>query len=85
MAKTFSRYTNSLRTICEVHREMWDIIEDIEDETVKEKLQERLITVYDMGERMTRKLREYKKEWDGGFWEKNLDSKEDEERRKKKG
>ena len=44
-----------------------------------------LITVYDMGERMTRKLREYKKEWDGGFWEKNLDSKEDEERRKKKG
>ncbi len=70
------------RTICEIHREIWDIIEEVKDTKTQKELQARVIIAYDMGKRMENKLREYKKNWDKDFWEENKDFEQDKIRRK---
>jgi len=76
--------TAKLRTVCEVHREMWDIIDQLEDVDIKKQLRDRIIVAYDMGKRMNAKLKSYKKDWDRDMWEKNLDIVVDRKYRKKR-
>lgn len=72
------------RTICEMHREILDIVKEIKDVHIKDEIQARVIIAYDMGKRMEKKLREYKKNWDKDFWEKNEDFEQDKIKRGKR-
>jgi hypothetical protein len=61
--------TNShkmLRTICEVHREIYDIVYDNEDEKLKDLVNE----AYILAKKMDAKLRQYKNNYDDDWWEK---------------
>jgi len=79
--KDIATKANPWRTICEVHREMWDIVEVVPQEDLRGELQNRLVTVYTMAKKMEEKLREYKHDWDSGFWEANKNYQKDLERR----
>ena len=59
------------RTICEVHRQIWRAAEG--DPHIRALAEE----AYDMAKRMNAKLREYKNDWDAGWWEKNHGDKRD--------
>ena len=48
------------RTICEVFREMWDIVDCIPHEVVRKELKEKIIDGFIMGKKMNAKLIEYK-------------------------
>ena len=48
------------RTICEVHREIWDITECMEDSIVRNEIQALTAVAYDMATRMMAKLQEGK-------------------------
>lgn len=56
----------NLRTICEVHREIYDIIYDGNDEKLKDLINE----AYGMAKKMDAKLRQYKYNYDDEWWEK---------------
>lgn len=62
---------NPFRTICEVHREIYDII--IKDKTISDELSNELIELledaYVMAKKMNAKLRQYKHNYDDGWWE----------------
>jgi hypothetical protein len=72
------------RTICEVLRELWDIAAVIPQEDLAGELRARILTAYDMAKRMNRKLREYRHDWDEGFWSDNEDLEQDLKRRSKR-
>lgn len=68
---TLTHKVKDKRTICEVHREMWDLIDaEIQDETLKNKLFEKIEEAYVMAKKMNEKLRQYKHNYDDGWWEK---------------
>lgn len=75
---------NPERTICEVLREIWDISEALREEDLRTEIQARIVRAYDMAKRMNAKLREYKHDWDQGFWERNADYESDLKRRSKR-
>jgi hypothetical protein len=56
------------RTICEVHREIYDELSKNEksNEIIIEKLEE----AYQMAKKMDAKLRQYKNNYDDGWWQK---------------
>ena len=58
MAETPDKF----RTICQVHREAWALLESAEDidPELKRQLQSMLEEAYNMGTRMNIKLREYR-------------------------
>ena len=58
-----------LRTICEVHRQLWRRLQPViaSDPVVGELLQE----AYDMGKKMDNRLRCYKHNYDEGWWQAN--------------
>jgi hypothetical protein len=59
-------YVCGLRTICEVHREMHDlVIEKDYDEKLIQLLEESFV----MAKKMNNKLRQYKFNYDDGWWE----------------
>lgn len=60
----------SLRTICEVHREMYDIICEMNDNNEKNLLQEKIEEAFNMAKKMDAKLRQYKFNYDDDWWEK---------------
>ena len=64
------------RTICEVLREVDDIAYESDIEQYK-ILRAKLIEAEKMAKKMSRKLYEYNKKWDKGWWEKNKDYEED--------
>lgn len=70
------RRASSFRTICEVHREIFDLAAGQPD------LQELVIEAFIMGKKMDSKLREYKLDWDAGFYGRNEDHRADSRRRK---
>lgn len=77
---------SEFRTICEVHREIHDILindKSISDE-VSDKLTELLQEAYVMAKKMNNKLRQYKNNYDEGWWEKNRNIKEKLQKRNKK-
>lgn len=61
---------SSWRTICEVHREIYDIAEEL-PEPVRSKVMDLVIDSYVMAKKMNDKLREYKSDWDSGLWVRN--------------
>ena len=63
---------SKLRTICEVHREIYDIINE-SDINIKLSniLIEKLNEVYGMGKKMDNKLRQYKYNYDDNWLEGN--------------
>ena len=70
------------RTICEVLREINDLIDDSDDIILIKLIKKRLVEAMDMAKRMNKKLIKYKRDWDEDMdWEPNLDYKEDLERR----
>lgn len=57
------------RTICEVHREMYDILyEDLTSDR-REDVLSRLEEAYGMAKKMDAKLRQYKNDYDNDWWE----------------
>jgi hypothetical protein len=59
------------RTICEVHREMYDIMYDnLRLHPKYEELTTKLDEAYQMAKKMDAKLRQYKNNYDAGWWEK---------------
>lgn len=75
------RRASSFRTICEVHREIFDLVESLPSPQ-KEKCQNLILEAFIMGKKMDFKLREYKADWDAGFYELNTDRRADRQRRK---
>jgi len=59
------------RTICEVHREMYDIMyNNLRLNPHYEELTTKLDEAYQMAKKMDAKLRQYKNNYDTGWWEK---------------
>lgn len=75
------RRASSFRTICEVHREIYDAAETL-PEPQKSEIQNKILEAFIMGKKMDAKLREYKADWDAGFYEVNTDRRADRHRRK---
>lgn len=74
------RRASPWRTICEVHREIHDACEALPEPT-KTKIQDLVIEAFIMGKKIDARLREYKADWDAGFYEKNIDRRADRARR----
>jgi len=70
----------NFRTICEVHREIYDIICEINDDDTKNLLQEKVEEAFNMAKKMDAKLRQYKFNYDDEWWQK-----ESQEIKKQKG
>lgn len=71
---------SSFRTICEVHREIYDATEGL-DEQAKAHIRELVIDAFIMGKKMDARLKEYKSDWDQGFYDLNSDRAEDRAKR----
>lgn len=60
-----------IRTICEVHREIHDIL--LENKNIDKKTANKMIALleeaYIMAKKMNYKLRQYKENYDDGWWE----------------
>lgn len=69
---------SSFRTICEVHREIYEAV------GTDERIRELVIDAFIMAKRMDEKLKAYKADWDSGFYEMNDDRAEDRARRLRK-
>ncbi len=62
------------RTICEIHREMYDILfEDLTTDR-REEVLSRLEEAYGMAKKMDAKLRQYKNNYDDNWWEQERES-----------
>lgn len=58
------------RTICEVHREIYDIIcDELKDHPSFDNIEVRLDEAYTMAKKMDAKLRQYANRYDDGWWE----------------
>jgi hypothetical protein len=77
------------RTICEVHREMYEVF--LNDKSLPDSFANKMIDLieeaYIMAKKMNAKLSQYKHNWDDSFWEKQRAEivKEKLERRKNRG
>ena len=74
------RSSSPRRTICEVHREIYDACDEMQ-EPDKTKIRELVIEAFIMAKKMDGKLREYKSDWSAGFFDKNNDRMDDIHRR----
>jgi hypothetical protein len=70
MASVKDKKVANFRTICEVHREIYDIIVDENIDTrTKRKLIKLIDEAYIMAKKMNGKLHQYKENYDDGWWE----------------
>ena len=86
MARQITGINLKERTICEVHREIYDILyDDLHGEDRKKTL-DLLNEAYGMAKKMDAKLRQYKNNYDDNWWEKEREDvlKEKLEKRKKR-
>ena len=74
------RRASSWRTICEVHREIYDACWSLPEQE-KTQIRDLVIEAFIMGKKIDAKLREYKADWDAGFYGKNEDRRADRRRR----
>jgi tRNA U54 and U55 pseudouridine synthase Pus10 len=74
------RRASSWRTICEVHREIFDACDSLEAEK-KKQLQDLVIEAFIIGKKIDARLREYKGDWDSGFYQINDDRRADRRKR----
>lgn len=59
------------RTICEVHRELYDILfEEMKENDQYDRVLDMLEEAYGMAKKMDAKLRQYKHNYDDNWWEK---------------
>jgi len=65
-----TKYVSNKRTICEVHREIYDILLDLPDGEKKEQAIDLIEEAFKMAKSMNRKLFEYKSDWDKGVYKK---------------
>jgi len=65
-----SKYVSSKRTICEVHREIYDILLTVEENDKSREAIKLIEEAFVMAKKMNNKLFEYKKNWDVGFFKK---------------
>ena len=75
------RRASSFRTICEVHREIYDACGHL-PEPERSAIRNLVIEAFTMGKKMDAKLRKYKADWDTGFYGPNADHRQDSARRK---
>ena len=62
--------TNFGRTICEVHREIYDLMNThLSGHFMYQEITEKLDESYTMAKKMDAKLRQYKHNYDDGWWE----------------
>jgi len=62
------------RTICEVHREIYDILfDDLKESEHYDAVLDMLEEAYQMAKKMDAKLRQYKNNYDDDWWEKERD------------
>ena len=59
----------NLRTICEVHRDMYDMLYELTDDR-SEELKELIEEAYILAKKMDAKLRQYKNNYDDDWWKK---------------
>lgn len=71
---------SSFRTICEVHREIYDATDAL-DPATQRRIRELVIDAFIMAKRMDKKLKFYKHDWDAGFYERNHDRAQDRQNR----
>jgi hypothetical protein len=69
MAGFKSDKPQKFRTICEVHREIYDLIHLLPDSEQKNQIEEKLEEAFLMAKKMNAKLRQYKNNYDDGWWE----------------
>lgn len=74
------RLASSRRTICEVHREIYDSCGSF-SEPARTAIRELVIEAFIMAKKMDGKLREYKSDWSKGFFALNIDRRDDQHRR----
>lgn len=79
-ALSWMKRASCFRTICEVHREIHDLAGTLAEPT-KTAFQDLVLEAFVMGKKMDAKLREYKADWDEGFYGKNENRREDKRRR----
>lgn len=79
-----SREASPFRTICEVHREIWDHLGKINNPGLAMLIQTLLLEAFDMGKRMDAQLRRYNERWSDGVYSENIDYQEDRTRRKER-
>jgi len=81
---TDKTYDKLGRTICEVHRELYDILYDELHTDSRDQVLNALNEAYGYAKKMDAKLRQYKNNYSDGWWEKERDEvvKEKLERRK---
>lgn len=72
--------SSAFRTVCEVHREIYDECSSL-DEPLQSKIKSLVLEAFIMVKKMDAKLREYKSDWDAGFYEVNTDRRSDRHRR----
>jgi len=85
MVSVKDKRVSSIRTICEVHREIYDILnKHIKDKQVLKRLIVLLEEAYGMGKKMNNRLRMYKYNYDESWWEENKNYGESLKRRKGK-
>lgn len=76
-------HTNPKRTICEVFREIFDMVYEMPDTMPEKKIIIGcLIEANGYAKKMSEKLHEYKANWDEEFYGPNLDHSEDAARRR---
>jgi len=61
------------RSICEVHRELYDLVHANLSGPALEAFTEKLEEAYAMAKKMQAKLRQYKENYDEGWWERQRD------------
>ena len=72
MATIKTSIVSEKRTICEAHREIYDLLCENGhkiDPKLRDELERRLQEVYRMGKKMDAKLRQYKFNYDDKWWE----------------
>lgn len=69
MAGFKSDKSQKFRTICEVHREIYDLIYELPDSERKNQIEEKVEEAFLMAKKMNAKLRQYKNNYDDGWWE----------------
>lgn len=69
MAGFKSDKSQKFRTICEVHREIYDLVYELPPSQNKTSIEEKLEEAFLMAKKMNAKLRQYKNNYDDGWWE----------------
>ncbi len=80
--RDLSANANRKRTICEVHREIFDLVYAMEASGTRDKIIDLLVEATFYAKKMSKRLHEYNRDWEKGFYGENPDYAEDVQHRK---